>query len=57
MDLDETDEENVLDKLKKDKESIKNEPPRKDSGNNNMKLNPQAILPDRKKGMVAKDSV
>ena len=57
MDLDETDEEDALDKIKKDKDSIKKEQPQKDSGNNKMKINPQAILPDEKKKPAAKDSV
>ena len=57
MDLDETDEEDALDKIKKDKDSLKKEQPQKDSGNNKMKTDPQAILPDEKKKPAAKDSV
>ncbi len=57
MDLDETDAEDALDKLKKDKESLKKRQPLNDSGNNKIRIGQQAILPDEKKKPEVKDSV
>ena len=57
MDLDETDAEDALDKLKKDKESLKKKQPLNDSGNNKIRIGQQAILPDEKKKPEVKDSV
>ena len=57
MELDVTDEEDALDKIQKDKDSLKKETPKKDSGNNMIRVNPQAILPDEKKKPAIKDSV
>ena len=55
--LDETDEEDALDKIKKDTENLIENQPRKDSNNNKIKFNPQAILPDEKRKPAVKDSV
>ena len=54
--LDETDEEDALDKIQKDKELIKKEKPGNDSTGNKIKPNAQAILPDEKKKPAVKDS-
>jgi penicillin-binding protein 2 len=56
IELDETDEEDAMDKIQKDKESLKKGQPSNDSNNNKIKINPQAILPDEKKKPVVKDS-
>ena len=55
--LDETDEEDALDKIKKDTENLIENQPRKDSSNNKIKFTPQAILPDEKRKPAVKDSV
>ena len=55
--LDDADEEDALDKLKKDKENLKNNQPKKDSSNNKTNNKTQAILPDEKKKTEMKDSV
>jgi penicillin-binding protein 2 len=55
--LDDSDEEDALDKLKKDKETVKKDTPKKDSGDNNLKIKPSAILPDEKKKNALNDSV
>ena len=54
--LDEGDEEEALDKVKKDKEGAKNQP-KKDSNNSKQKENFPAILPDEKKKSEPKDSL
>ncbi|MBP6431748.1 MAG: penicillin-binding protein 2 [Ferruginibacter sp.] len=53
MELDEEDEKDALEKLKKDKEVVKKEMPKKDSGNNKIINKPAAILPDEKKKNLA----
>jgi penicillin-binding protein 2 len=53
MELDEDDEEDALDKLKKEKDVAKKETPKKDSGDNKINTKPAAILPDEKKKNVA----
>jgi penicillin-binding protein 2 len=55
--LDDSDEEEALDKLKKDKETVKKDTPKKDSGDNKLKIKPSAILPDEKKKNALTDSV
>jgi len=55
--LDEADEEEALDKLKKDKEALKKGLSNKDSNNNKLRDVPQGILPDEKKKSELKDSV
>ena len=48
MGIDEDDEQDVLDRLKKDKETTNQNPPPKDNSNNKLKIKTQAILPDEK---------
>jgi penicillin-binding protein 2 len=55
--MDESDEEEAMDKLKKDKEEQKKEQPKKDSNDNKIKINTDAILPNEKKKPEIKDSV
>lgn len=55
MELDKDDEEDVLAKVKDDKEKAKKGLPKKDSGDN--KIKPQAILPDERKRPEPKDTV
>jgi penicillin-binding protein 2 len=54
--MDESDEDDALDKLKKDKEDLKKEQPKKDSNDNKIKIKTEAILPDEKKKPEIKDS-
>ena len=56
LDMDESDEDEALDKLKKDKEDIKNGQPKKDSNDKKIISKPDALLPDEKKKQEAKDS-
>ncbi len=55
--MDDSDEEEAMDKLKKDKEDQKKEQPKKDSNDNKIKINTDAILPNEKKKPEIKDSV
>ncbi len=55
--MDESDEEDALDNLKKDKEELKKGQPKKDSNNNILKSKTEAILPDEKKKPELKDSI
>ncbi len=57
LDMDASDEEEALDKLKKDKEELKKEKPKKDSGDNKPRIKTEAILPEEKKKPEIKDSV
>lgn len=55
--LDEEDEQDALDKLKKDKDSVKKGMPPKDSNQNKLKLKPEAILvPEERKKSESKDT-
>ena len=56
MELDETDEEDALEKVKKDKELLKNEQQPKDSSGL-IKFKQPAILPEEKKRGVGRDTV
>ena len=56
MDLDETDEEDALEKVKKDKELLKNEQLPKDSSGV-IKFKQPAILPEEKRKVLGKDTV
>ena len=56
MGLDEEDEQEALDKIKKDKDSVKKEQSKKDSNSAPLKSKIEAILPDEKKKEV-KDTV
>ena len=55
--MDDSDEDEAMDKLKKDKEDQKKEQPKKDSNDNKIKINTDAILPNEKKKPEIKDSV
>ncbi|MBL0357569.1 MAG: penicillin-binding protein 2 [Chitinophagaceae bacterium] len=55
--IDEEDENDALDKMKKDKETAKDTRPVKDSSNNKSTIKPEAILPDEKKKPEPKDTV
>jgi len=55
--FDEGDEEDVLDKMRTDKESYKNGPPTKDSNNKKTVIKSEAILPDEKKKSEVKDTI
>jgi penicillin-binding protein 2 len=63
LDMDESDEDEALDKFKKDnedqrkgKEDLKTEKPKKDSNDNKIKIKSEAILPNEKKKPEIKDS-
>jgi len=56
LEMDESDEDDALDKLKKDKEEIKGGQPKKDSNDKKIIVKPEALLPDEKKKQEAKDS-
>jgi penicillin-binding protein 2 len=57
MELDEDDEEAALEKLKKDKETTKNDIPAKDSNNTKQNIKPAAILPNEKKKNLLIDTL
>lgn len=57
LDLDSEDEADALDKMKKDRELAKKDPTKRDSGDNKLKVKPQAILPDERKRAEPKDTV
>jgi hypothetical protein len=52
MDVDITDEEEILDQIKKEKDKQK-----KDSGDKKLRINTEAILPTEKKKPEPKDTV
>jgi len=56
LEMDESDEDEALDKLKKDKEEIKGGQPKKDSNDKKIIVKPEALLPDEKKKQEAKDT-
>ena len=56
LEMDDDDEEEALDKMKKDKSSVKNTAPQKDSSDKKMLNKTEAILPDPKKKPELKDS-
>ena len=57
MDVDATDEEEILDQLKKDKEDLKKNQSKKDSNNNKQIIKPEGILPNEKKKPELKDTL
>lgn len=57
MEVDDADEQDALDQIKKDKEEIKKNKPVKDSGDKKMIIHTEAILPAEKKRPELKDSV
>ncbi|MBS1510850.1 MAG: penicillin-binding protein 2 [Bacteroidetes bacterium] len=57
MEMDQSDEEDALDKIKDDTiPNVKNAPAKKDSNDNKTKIKPDAILPDEKKKPETKDT-
>ncbi len=57
LDMDESDEDEALDKLKKDKEDLKKGQPKKDSNDRKVIIKTEAIMPDEKKKPELKDTV
>ena len=57
MDIDESDEEDALDKLKNDKDDLKKGQQKKDSNDKKITIKTEAILPDEKKKPEVKDTV
>ena len=57
MGMDEEDEQEALDKMKKDKESAKKDPVKKDSNSVPPKNKIEAVLPDERRREEVKDTV
>jgi penicillin-binding protein 2 len=57
MEMDVTDEQAILDQLKKEKEDLKKNQQKKEESDNKLQLKPEAILPTEKKKPELKDSV
>ena len=57
MEVDATDEEAILDQIKKDKEDLKKNQSKKDSANNKQIIKPEGILPNEKKKPEIKDTL
>ncbi len=57
MEMDESDEQEALDQLKEDKERLKKDPTKKDSGDSKLNDKPQAILHNEKKKPELKDTL
>lgn len=57
LELDESSEEELLEKVKKDKEEIKKEQPKKDTNDNKITIKSEAVLPEEKKKPELKDSI
>ena len=57
MNIDITDEQAVLDQLKKDKDDVKKNPPKKEEEENKLNFKPEAILPTEKKKPELKDTL
>ncbi len=57
MEVDETDEDALLEEIKKNKEDEKKRQSRKDSGDNKLRINTEAILPTEKKKPEPKDTL
>ncbi len=57
MDVDETDEDELLEQIKKNKEDEKKRQSKKDSGDNKPRINTEAILPSEKKKPELKDTL
>lgn len=57
MEMDVTDEQAILDQLKKEKEELKKNQQKKEESDNKLNLKPEAILPTEKKKPELKDSV
>jgi penicillin-binding protein 2 len=56
LEMDQSDEEDALDKIKNDKEEFKQGQPKKDSNNKKIIIKTEAVLPDEKKKPEVKDS-
>ena len=57
MEMDDSDEQDALDQIKKDKEENKKDKPKKDSGDKKFQIKTEAILPDQKKMPELKDTI
>jgi len=57
MELDATDEQEILDQLKKEKDELKKDPKKKESNDDKLKFNTEAILPNEKKKPELRDSL
>lgn len=57
LEMDESDEDDALDKLKKDKEDLKKDQPKKDSNDRKLIIKTEAILPNEKKKPELKDTL
>jgi penicillin-binding protein 2 len=57
MEVDATDEQTILDQLKKDKEDLKKDQQKKEDSDNKLKFKTEAILPTEKKKPELKDSM
>ena len=57
MNIDITDEQAVLDQLKKDKDDVKKNPPKKEEEENKLNFKPEAILPTEKKKPEPNDTI
>ena len=57
MEMDATDEQEILDQIKKGKEDLKKEPKKKEESDNKLQIKPEAILPTEKKKPEEKDSI
>ena len=55
--LDADDEADAMDKIKKEKESVKKELPKKDSDSIPVKIKIEGVLPNEKRKPVSKDTV
>ena len=57
MEMDATDEQEILDQIKKEKEEVKKNQQNKGDSNNKSNIKTEAILPSEKKKPELKDSV
>ena len=57
MEMDATDEQEILDQIKKGKEDLKKEQKKKEESDNKLQIKPEAILPTEKKKPEEKDSI
>jgi len=57
MEVDASDEQEILDQIKKEKEDQKKNQQKKDSGDNKIKIKTEAILPNEKKKPEIKDTI
>jgi penicillin-binding protein 2 len=57
MEVDASDEQDIIDQIKKDKENLKKNPAKKDSNSNMLNIKPNAMLPDEKRKPELKDTM